>query len=130
MPHHTLLLRRLLWLDALLGLGHGLAGVFLHALVVTWLGFPVVLVTTIVLGNLVYGTTAFSLARLEPLFLSGVAVLVYANWFWAALSLGMLVLHVAEATLLGQIFLVLQVPVVGGLAYAEGRLLKAVRAGQ
>jgi hypothetical protein len=48
-------------------------------------------------------------------------VLVYANWCWTIISTILLLFHIAHATILGIIFLILQIIVVGILAYLEGK---------
>lgn len=52
-------------------------------------------------------------------------VLILANWGWTLISVGLLLMHFRAATALGVAFLVLQVVVVGGLAYLEGQQVQA-----
>jgi hypothetical protein len=48
-------------------------------------------------------------------------ILIYANWIWAIISIVLLYFHFSKATTLGLLFLILQILVVGGLAYLEGK---------
>jgi hypothetical protein len=49
--------------------------------------------------------------------------LVFANWVWSVISVLLLAFYISAATTFGAIFLVLQVIVVGALAYVEGRYI-------
>lgn len=120
------LLRKLLWVDALLGGVTAGIGLAFSAVLARWLGLSTTFVTAVAVVNLLYALLAFSLARKAPLPIKLVRTLINANWAWAAVSVLLLMFHLKQSTALGLAFLVLQIPVVGGLAYIEGRqLIKA-----
>lgn len=105
-------LRRVLRADTTLGSLTALVGLFFPARLVDLLGMPLGLIIVIAVVTLAYAVTALTIAVQTSLPVLWVRVLVWANWFWAAVS---------AATVLGVVFLVLQIFVVGGLAYLEGR---------
>ncbi|MBC7829945.1 MAG: hypothetical protein H7122_19520 [Chitinophagaceae bacterium] len=47
-----------------------------------------------------------------------------ANWLWSFASVILLYLYFSDASVFGRLFLILQVIVVAGLAYFEGKALK------
>jgi hypothetical protein len=53
--------------------------------------------------------------------------ITYANWIWTAISTILLFFHFATATAFGLTFLILQIFVVGGLAYLEGKQLNITK---
>jgi hypothetical protein len=114
-------LNKLLWLDFLLGSSTALTGLVFVSSVTHLFGLTTNLVVIISGITLVYAIVAFSLARQRVPSISVLRVLIYANWFWAGISCVILAWHIERATAFGQAFLVLQVLVVGGLAYLEGK---------
>jgi hypothetical protein len=46
---------------------------------------------------------------------------MFANWIWTVISIALLIYYMPYATIFGAIFLVLQVVVVGMLAWLEGK---------
>jgi hypothetical protein len=125
MPHYAirnpLLLRRLLWLDTALGSTNAIAWLLFPAFWAALLGLPGWLIVAIACVNVVYAGSALILALQAQAPARLVRVLVLANWFWVAVSVGLLFWHFAAATGWGQYFLVSQVLGVGALAWAEGR---------
>ena len=121
-----LLLRKLLWADALMGSVTAAVGLAFSASLAPLLGLSTALVTVVAAVNLMYALFAFSLTQKTPLPIKLVRTLINANWAWAGISVLMLLFHMTQATALGLAFLVLQIPVVGGLAYVEGRQLVKV----
>ena len=113
-------LRTLLWLDAFLGGSTGLIGLSFGKALVPLLGLPLGLIRFTSVVTLGYALVALTLARQRTICFSAVRKLVAANWLWAIVSMAMLGLFGQGATALGRVFLVLQVVVVGALAYLEG----------
>ena len=116
-------LRNILWADTTLGTFTALVGLAFAPRLSLLFGLSSSLIVAISLVTLVYGVGAFALAVQKPLSAPLVRVLVGANWSWTAVSAVLLVLHATTATVLGLAFLALQILVVGGLAYLEGRQL-------
>lgn len=116
-------LRKLLWADAFIGGGTGIAGLALYGWWSGFLGFPEKLVLLIAAVTGLYALMALSLAIMKPIRGRMVRWLVIANWVWTAVSVGMLGYYFGGASVFGKIFLVLQIVVVGGLAWTEGRHL-------
>ncbi len=118
-------LKKLLRLDALLGGCTAIAGLVFPVAVAQLLGLSTAFVVSVASITLLYAGVAFWLAvQLSPN-LRLTRLLIQANWLWTLLSLGLLLAHFREATALGVVFLLLQVVVVGGLAYLEGQQLQA-----
>lgn len=115
------LLKKVLWADSVLGGSTALAGLFLYSVLENFLGLPAELIIVIALVTLLYALLALMLAGRNPPPVLPLRVLIYANWIWTIISVVLLILYFKEATIFGAIFLILQVLVVGGLAYQEGR---------
>lgn len=114
------LLRKILWADLLLGSTTAIPGLIWYRPVAMLLGLPegrFLLIAAVTLG---YAILAFVLACQRQPPVQPVRLLVVANWCWAAISIGLLVLDIRDATILGRIFLILQPVIVGGLGYLEG----------
>ncbi len=118
-------LKQLLWLDAVAGGVTALVGLLTYRQLAVWLGLPPQLLLATALANAAYGACAGSLARQADPGHEGLRSLVRANWLWTIVSLVMLGVYRNQVTPLGLAFLVLQPLVVGGLAWLEGRHLKA-----
>jgi hypothetical protein len=122
---NPLRLKKLLRLDALLGGSTALMGLAFPAAIAKLLGLSPVFVVSVAGITLLYAALALWLAmQLSPR-LQLTRVLIQANWLWTFISLCLLLVHFREATALGVTFLVLQVVVVGALAYFEGQQLQA-----
>lgn len=115
------LLKKILWADSLLGGVTAVAGLLWRSVIAEFLGLPANVFLVITGVTLVYALTALSLALQASPYILLLRVLIYANWMWTVISLGLLIVYSPGATVFGVIFLILQVLVVGGLAYLEGR---------
>ena len=116
-------LRKILCWDAILGGSTAIIGLCMPGFMSPVLGLAQQLIFTIALVTLLYAIAATGLASRKQIPAGGVRLLVAANWIWTLISVVLLALHVKEATALGIAFLVLQIIVVGGLAYLEGNQL-------
>ncbi|WP_126248780.1 hypothetical protein [Chitinophaga rhizosphaerae] len=114
-------LRKVLLADAFIGGVTGVAGLALYGWWSRFLGLPERLVLLIAAVTGLYALMAMSLVVMKPIRARPVRWLVIANWIWAAVSVGMLWHYGGGATVFGKMFLVLQIIVVGGLAWLEGR---------
>lgn len=120
----VILLRKILWIDAVLGASTAVIGfLFLNSLP-GLLGLTANFILIVSCITFCYSIVAVTLAIQNDISIPLVRGLVYGNWLWAFVSAGLLVLHVGDAELLGRIFLVLQIIVVVTLAYFEGKQLK------
>lgn len=116
------LLKKILWADFALGAVVGLAGLVLYQPLTSFLGLPANLILIIAAITFLYAIVAFSLAIQRIPSAIRLKMLIYANWGWTIISIVLLILFALEATIFGVIFLVLQIVVVGVLAWLEGRL--------
>lgn len=117
------LLRKILWLDTVLGGTTALAGLLFYDSLTTMLGLTVRFITVVSAVTLLYAVVAVRLATQNPLYVPLLRLLIGANWLWTLVSLVLLLIHYNTATGLGLLFLTLQIAVVGGLAYWEGNQL-------
>ncbi|RPD39560.1 hypothetical protein [Chitinophaga barathri] len=115
------LLKKLLWADFILGGGTALIGLFLYPLLTGFLGLPANVIIIISAVTLAYALLALSLALQKQPPVLPLRILMYANWAWTLVSIGLLICYFKSATPFGAAFLVLQVLVVGMLAWLEGR---------
>ena len=113
-------LKKVLWLDALLGGLTAVLGLLFFKVLTNLLGLSVNLILTVSTITLLYATVAFVLAIQKPISVRLLKILVNANWIWTAISVLMLFIHLGSATMLGYLLLIMQIMVVGGLAYLEG----------
>ncbi|MGI9544346.1 MAG: hypothetical protein ACR2MX_13885 [Cyclobacteriaceae bacterium] len=117
-------LRKILWLDTFLGGITALIGLcFFHPLEQI-LGLSVTLIISVSAITGCYAIVAFILAKQKTISIPLLRVLIFANWFWAIVSIALVLLFFKQAYLLGKIFLILQVLVVSGLAYIEGKQIE------
>jgi len=117
------LLQKILWLDAFLGGSNAAAGLLFTAFIVNILGLSYTFIVTVSIITLAYAVVAGVLASQKTISVPLLRTLIVGNWVWTGISVVFLFMHFNTATTLGVIFLVLQVLVVGALAYAEGRQL-------
>lgn len=115
--------RKILWIDTSVGGFTGLVGVAFYDFWVTILGLPKVLVLLISGVSLIYALGAFVLASQKNVSDTSVKVLMYANWLAGLAGIVLTFFYFESATVLGKIFLILQVLVISGLAYFEGKYL-------
>lgn len=118
-------LKKLLWLDTVLGGTTAVAGLLFSATLAGLLGLSTGLILLVASVTLLYAVVACMLARQQVVSVRWLRTLIVANGLWTIVSLYLLVAYYERATKLGVGFLLLQVVVVGGLAYAEGRQLIA-----
>ncbi|GAB3314420.1 hypothetical protein GCM10027299_02520 [Larkinella ripae] len=117
-------LKKVLWLDALLGGSTGLIGLLFASSLTRFLGFSTSLILGISSITFGYAVVAFVLVRQKPTSVRLLTVLVGANWTWAVISVVLFFLHWTWATSWGVLFLALQPLVVGGLAFVEGNQIE------
>ncbi|HZG26120.1 MAG TPA: hypothetical protein VEZ17_16145 [Chitinophagaceae bacterium] len=117
------LLRKLLWLDAGLGGSNALLGLLFFKQLTNIMGLSVNFILVVSIITLCYAIVACVLANQRNVSVPLLRVLILANWIWTFVSLVLLFLHFSEAQPLGRAFLILQVVVVGGLAYFENKQL-------
>jgi hypothetical protein len=114
-------LRKLLWADTILGGGTAIIGLLFFNTLSDLLGFTTIFIIVVSVVTLLYAIVAFILANQKSVSIPLLRLLVQANWFWTAVSIVLLFLHYSSAKALGIAFLILQILVVGGLAYLEGK---------
>lgn len=114
-------LRKILRADAFIGGATAVAGIALYGWWARFLGLPEKLVLLIAAVTGLYAFVALSLVLMKPIRWWAVRWLVMANWIWTLVSAAMLWYYWEQATVFGKAFLVLQILVVGGLAWMEGR---------
>jgi len=116
-------LRKILWIDAALGGTTALVGLSFFNLLTSLLGLTATFILSVSIITLCYSIVACVLAKQIDISISLLRVLVYANWTWTFISIGLLLIHFERAQTLGKIFLILQIIAVGALAYLEGKQL-------
>lgn len=114
-------LKKILWADVILGGGTAIIGLLFITSLTTLLGLPTNLIQIISIVTMAYAIFAFLVVMQKTTSISLLRILIFANWIWTAISIGLLFTHFEKAALLGQFFLLLQILVVGGLAYMEGK---------
>jgi membrane associated rhomboid family serine protease len=115
------LLKKILWADSIVGGGTAVIGLILYGLLADFLGLPANLIIVIAAVTLAYAFLAFRLATQSVPSILPLRILIYANWVWTIISGAFLIIYINNATIFGIIFLILQVAVVGLLAWLEGR---------
>lgn len=123
MDNRVVKLKKILWADFILGFVTAVAGLVLYKILTPFLGLPANLILVIAAVTLLYSIFAFYLARQNVPARGPLRILVIANWVWTVISVILLILFFSGATVFGALFLVLQVVVVGGLAWLEGKYL-------
>lgn len=113
-------LRKILWLDTFLGGSTAILGLCFFPSLTSILGLTTNLIVIISIITLLYSIVAFILSNQQTISISLLRTLVFANWVWTIISIGLLLTHFDNAKTLGLLFLILQILVVGGLAYLEG----------
>jgi hypothetical protein len=125
MGNRVVKLKKILWADFILGFITAVILAIYKPLAI-FLGLPADLLLMIAAVTFLYSLLAFYLAMQAIPSGRLVRILVIANWAWTVVSVILLMLFIAEATIFGVVFLVLQVVVVGGLAWLEGREPKKI----
>ncbi|NML20862.1 hypothetical protein HHL16_08250 [Pseudoflavitalea sp. G-6-1-2] len=119
--HNTVSLRKLLWADFILGGSTAVTGLAFSQSLTGILGFSLNFILIVSGITLLYALVALILANQKKISAGLLSILMRANWIWALISVGLVIAYFEEATILGRVFLILQVLVVGGLAYLEGK---------
>jgi hypothetical protein len=119
--NNPIVLKKILWLDAIAGGTTAIFGLLLSHTVSQFFGLEHQLLIIIASITLIYALVAMYLVSQKITPITLLRILVYANWIWAIISVFLLYFHFSTATMLGLLFLTLQIIVVGGLAYFEGR---------
>ena len=114
-------LRNLLWTDAFLGGSTALIGFVFFAPLTSLLGLPLPFIVLVSGVTLLYALVACRLVSQSTISITLLRGLVAANWGWTFISSILLLVHYHRAARLGLAFLILQLLVVGALAYLEGR---------
>jgi hypothetical protein len=117
-------LKNLLWIDFWLGFITGTIGILFYNTLKTFLVIPVDIIIIISLVTLAYSLLALIVAQQKQGGLRLAKILIAANWLWSVVSIILLFLFFQNSSVFGKLFLVLQIIVVGGLAYFEGRAVK------
>ena len=102
----------------------GIIGISFFRSLETSLKIPGDIIVIISVATLLYSLLALFLALPNILRVRLTKSLIIANWAWSLASVILLYLYFSNASILGKLFLILQVIVVAGLAYFEGRALK------
>lgn len=121
---HAPTLRKLLWLDAFIGSSTGIAGLILFNRLIDFLGLNLAFILAVSCITLCYALVALYLACKKNIPVPLLRLLINGNWAWTVISIALLLLHFSEATVIGKVFLLLQVIVVGAFAYFEGKQLR------
>ena len=116
----TLFLKKILWIDAFMGSITAIIGLVFFNWLTYFLGLPKNLIIVISSITLIYAIVALALAVQKNISIPLLRLLVNANWVWTFISVILFFIHFNQAEVMGVIFLILQVFVVGGLAYLEG----------
>src|SRR5688500_4977705 len=90
-------LRKILWLDAFLGGTTALTGLLFSSALSYLLGLTAPFILWVSFITLVYSIVAFKLARQHTISLALLRTLVYANWIWTIISIGLLLIHYGNA---------------------------------
>lgn len=117
-------LNKILWVDFALGSSCGLLGLLFSDFFVPIFGLSAEVILWISAITLLYSIIAFRVVIMQPVSIPLLRFLIMANWAWTLISLGIIFFHFSDATLLGKTFLVLQIVIVGGLAWLEGNQLE------
>jgi hypothetical protein len=117
-------LKNLLWIDFWLGFITGTIGILFYNTLKTFLAIPVDIIIIISVVTLAYSLVALVVAQQKQQGLKLAKILIAANWVWSVVSIILLYLFFQKSTVFGKLFLVLQIIVVGGLAYFEGKAVK------
>jgi hypothetical protein len=118
---NSTVLKQILWADTTLGVTTAIIGLIFTITLSSLLGLPLFLIKVICTITFIYAIVAFILANQKQVSIPLLRTLVYANWGWTIVSAILLLFHFEHATILGIICLILQIIVVGILAYVEGK---------
>lgn len=111
-------------LDFLMALSTGIIGVVFCLRLESILGLSTEFIVIVSAFHLIYSCYSGYLYFKKEIIESKVRLLIYANMFWTIVSIVLLIIYWNSALILGKALLVLQVLVLGGLAYFEEKQLK------
>lgn len=117
------MLRKILWLDAIVGGSTAIVGLLFYSSLTSILGLSTRFIIVVSGVTLLYAVVAFRLANQKTLSVPLLRLLVGANWLWTLVSIVLFFTHYGQATFPGITFLISQIVAVGGLAYLEGNQL-------
>ena len=117
---NTLFLKKILLVDALMGSITAIIGLVFFNWLTYFLGLPKNHIIVISSITLIYAIVALALVVQKNISIPLLRLLVNANWVWTIISVILFFIHFNQAEMMGVIFLILQVIVVGALAYLEG----------
>lgn len=123
---NVVVLKRILWVDFIFGSVAGIIGLLFFNTFTRLLNIPIDHIIIISGITILYSICAFWLTQQKETSILLLRIQINANWFWTIVSFGLLVYHFHHATVLGLIYLISQILVVGGLAYLEGAQLQKV----
>lgn len=121
-------MRRLLWFDALAGMGVGLAMFALANVLAPLFGYTLRIAYALAAANFGYGCFALTLAAWFPSSTPVLRWLVAANGAWPLISVALIAALRDSATGLGLAYLTAEGVFVGALAMVEARALARLRA--
>jgi hypothetical protein len=119
----TSFLKKILWLDTFLGGITAIVGLVFFKALIGILGLSAVFILTVSAVTLCYSIVAGVLASQSIISVNLLRILIYGNCIWSVISIALLLTHFEQAQVLGKIFLISQIIVVGALAYLEGKQL-------
>lgn len=117
-------LNTLLWIDFLLGVTTGIAGILFFRHIGFFFRIPPRVFLIISLVTFLYALLALFLAKRNTVAIKPTKTLIVANWLWSLVSVVLTCVYFSDASVVGKLYLILQIFIVGGLAYLEDRALK------
>ena len=121
---NAIVLNKILWIDFTMGASLGLIGLLFSDFFAPIFGLNNRLILWISVITVMYSIIAFRTVIIQPVAIRLLRLLIAANWAWTFIGLGIIAFHFRDATFLGQLFLLLQIVIVGGLAWLEGNQLQ------
>lgn len=118
------LLRKILWFDVFVGGFSAIIGLIFTEFFSKLFGLPFNLLLIISIITFIYSSFALFLVNQKIISLTLTKVLINANWFWTIISIILFFIYFSEAKFLGIIYLILQIIIVGALAYFEGKQIQ------
>ena len=101
----------------------GIIGITFFRIVASFLEIPDKVMMVISAVTFSYALFALYLAQQHPPAIRPTKILIAANWLWSLISILLVYVYFSNASVYGKLYLILQVIVVGGLAYLEGKAL-------
>ena len=120
---NTTTLTKILWTDFAMGSSCGIVGLLFSDFFATLFGLSSGIILWISAITTLYSIVALRVVVIKPISIPLLRFLIIANWAWTLVSVVIIFFHIREATILGMAFLILQIIIVGGLAWLEGNQL-------